>query len=120
MADTPVPAPAPERAGQPHPGRTAAVVVAAWFFLASITPSLVPRSWYLQGVATGLSTAYGYGLGLAAAWCWRRIRDALQIRITMAPVWARRLRRGGWITLALVVTLVGVWSLEWQRDTARL
>ena len=110
----------PERTERQHPGRTAAVLVAAWFFLASITPSLVPRSWYLQGVATGLSTAYGYGLGLAAAWCWRRIRDALQIRITMAPVWARRLRRGGWITLALVVTLVGVWSLEWQRDTARL
>jgi len=96
------------------------VVVAAWFFLASITPSLIPRSWYLQGVASGLSIAYGYGIGLVAAWCWRRLRDAVQLRITMAPVPARWLRWAGWSTVAVVVTLVWVWSLEWQRDTARM
>jgi uncharacterized membrane protein len=110
----------PERVERPHPGRTAAILFATWFFLASITPSLIPRSWYMQGVTSGLSTAYGYGLGLVVSWCWRRIRDALQLRITMSPVWARRLRRAGWITLAVVVTLVWVWSLQWQRDTARL
>ena len=70
-------------------------MVAAWFFLASITPSLIPRSWYLQGVASGLSIAYGYGIGLVAAWCWRRLRDAVQLRITMAPVPARWLRWAG-------------------------
>jgi uncharacterized membrane protein len=100
--------------------RTAAVLVAAWFFLASITPSLIPRSWYLQGVATGLSTAYGYGLGLVASWCWRRFRDAVELRVTMAPVAARRLRRTGWTVLAVVLVLVWLWSLQWQRDTARL
>ena len=103
-----------------HPGRTAAILVAAWFFLASITPSLIPRGWLMQGVASGLSAAYGYGLGLVIAWCWRKVRDALGIRITMAPVPARWLRRAGWTALAVVVALVWLRSLHWQRDTARL
>jgi uncharacterized membrane protein len=110
----------PERVERAHPGRTAAILVGAWFFLASITPSLIPRSWYMQGIAAGLSTAYGYGLGLVISWCWRRVRNRLQLRITMAPVWARRLPRTGWIALAVIVTLVWLWSLHWQRDTARL
>ena len=102
-----------------HPGRTAAILVAAWFFLASITPTLIPRGWLMQGVASGLSAAYGYGLGLLAAWCWRKLRDALGIRITMAAGPARWLRRAGWTALAVVVALVWLRSLHWQRDTAR-
>jgi len=102
-----------------HPGRTAAILGAAWFFLASITPSLIPRGWYLQGVASGLSAAYGYGLGLVVAWGWRKVRDALGIRVTMAPGPARWLRRIGWTVVAVVVALVWLRSLDWQRDTAR-
>jgi uncharacterized membrane protein len=113
-------APAPVRVERAHPGRTAAVLVAAWFFLASITPTLIPHSWYLQGVVSGLSTAYGYGLGLVLSWCWRRLRDRLGIRISMAPVWSRRLRRAGWIAVGVIVTLVWLGSLGWQRETARL
>src|SRR6185312_14103207 len=102
-----------------HPGRTAAILGAAWFFLASITPSLIPRGWHLQGVASGLSAAYGYGLGLVVAWGWRKVRDALGIRVTMAPGPARWLRRIGWTVVAVVVALVWLRSLDWQRDTAR-
>jgi uncharacterized membrane protein len=103
-----------------HPGRPAAILVAAWFFLASITPSLIPRGSYMQGVASGLSAAFGYGLGLVAAWCWRKLRDALEIRITMGAVQGRWLRRAGWAVLAVVVALVWLRSLKWQRDTARI
>lgn len=114
------PAPPLEKPARRHPGRTAALVVAAWFFLASITPSLIPHRWYLQGVASGLCTAYGYGLGLAGSWLGRRVRDRIQLRVTMAPVWARRLRRTGWILFGTIVGLVWLWSLQWQRETARL
>ncbi len=114
------PPPEPERVERPHPGRTAALLVAAWFFLASVTPSLIPHSWYLQGVISGLSTAYGYGLGLVLSWCWRRVRDRLRLRITIDPDWGRRLRRGGWTALGVILALVWLWSLQWQRDTARL
>jgi uncharacterized membrane protein len=113
------PVAAPVRPERPHPGRTAALLGAAWFFLASITPSLIPRSWYLQGVISGLSLAWGYGLGLVVSWCWRRVRDVVGLQITMAPAWARRLRRAGWIAVAIIIVLVCLSSLEWQRDTAR-
>ncbi|HEY6745638.1 MAG TPA: alpha/beta-hydrolase family protein [Mycobacteriales bacterium] len=112
--------PEPGPATRPHPGRPAALVVATWFFLASITPSLIPHAWHLQGVASGLSAAYGYGLGLAGAWIWRRVRDHIGFRVTLAPVWSRRLRRGATIGGMAVVALIWLWSLQWQRETARL
>ena len=36
---------------------------AVLFFCASLTPSLMPRAWYLQGVVSGLTAVIGYGLG---------------------------------------------------------
>lgn len=99
--------------------RTAAVLGALWFYVASITPSLIPRGWITQGVVSGLSLAWGYGLGLAIAWCLRKLGGALGIRTTMDPDWARRLRRGGWAVVWLLVLWTWVASLEWQRDTAR-
>jgi uncharacterized membrane protein len=48
-----------------HPvGLTFALLFFAW----SMSPSLLPRPWYLQAVATGISVAIGYGLGCTVAW----------------------------------------------------
>ena len=40
-----------------RPGRGLAVAFAAWFLFASFTPSLVPRSWYVQRGADTLPFA---------------------------------------------------------------
>jgi uncharacterized membrane protein len=105
----------------PRPrGRGVAVTVAAWFLLASFTPSLVPRSWYVQGVTSGLAAAYGYALGLAAAWLARRAARAIGLHVTASEVAVRRLRRTGWTLLAVVTGLAWLWSLSWQRQSARL
>lgn len=48
-----------------HP---AGLALALMFFTWSMTPSLLPRLWYLQAVATGISVATGYGLGCLIAW----------------------------------------------------
>jgi uncharacterized membrane protein len=40
--------------------------VAGVFFCLSLTPSLLPRGWLLQGVVGGLSAAMGYALGALA------------------------------------------------------
>lgn len=40
------------------------------FFAASLTPSLVPRTYLTQGVLAGASFAAGYGLGVGWRWLW--------------------------------------------------
>ena len=41
------------------------LVFAALFFSASVTPSLLPRPYYVQGLLSGFAIAVGYGLGVA-------------------------------------------------------
>lgn len=50
---------------------TAGILLATLFFAASLTPSLVPRTWAMQGVLSGVSIAAGYGLGVFGRWLWR-------------------------------------------------
>ena len=40
------------------------IVLATWFAAESLAPSLLVRSWFFQGVLTGISFALGYGIGL--------------------------------------------------------
>lgn len=46
------------------------LLVGTLFFAFSLTPSLLPRPWLVQGVISGLSFAAGYGLGVAGHWLW--------------------------------------------------
>jgi uncharacterized membrane protein len=104
--------------GRPvHPFR---LVVVAWFFLASITPSLVPRSWYLQALTSGISMAYGYGLGTILEWVGHRAAALIDLHISVSPTARRLLRIVGWSLLGLILVAVWLWSLAWQRQTARL
>jgi len=40
------------------------------FFAASLTPSLIPRDFLVQGVLSGLCFCIGYALGVAWRWLW--------------------------------------------------
>lgn len=80
-----------------------------------MTPSLLPRVWYLQAVATGISVAIGYGVGCLIAWVVRRCG--------VEPHWSERTRRIGWWVLAgaallLVPTflVLGSWWQQIVRD----
>lgn len=55
-------------------GASLAGLFGAWLaFAASMTPSLLPRPWYLQGLASGAFVTLGYGVGAAASAILRRI-----------------------------------------------
>ena len=41
------------------------LVIAAIFFAASVTPSLLPRTYYVQGILSGFAISVGYSLGVA-------------------------------------------------------
>ncbi len=91
-----------------HPiGLSGALMFFAW----SMTPSLLPRAWYLQGVATGIGVATGYGIGCLLAWVVRRCG--------IRPQWSPRARRIGWWTLAgaavIVVPTFLVLGSWWQQ-----
>ncbi|WP_433364565.1 alpha/beta hydrolase [Actinoplanes sp. CA-142083] len=85
-------------------------VFALLFFCASLTPSLLPRSWYLQGIVSGLTAAIGYGLGAT-----------LGALVRLA--WRRRFPRAtrvAWWVLLVVAPLAGLLMLalgtKWQQE----
>ena len=47
------------------------LVFATLFFAASVTPSLLPRNYLVQGLLSGFALAAGYGVGVAAVWVWQ-------------------------------------------------
>nr|WP_308115449.1 MULTISPECIES: alpha/beta-hydrolase family protein [unclassified Rhodococcus (in: high G+C Gram-positive bacteria)] len=92
------------------------LVVGLVFYCWSMSPSLLPRPWYLQAVATGLSVACGYGVGVLVVWSVRRME--------LTREWPERLRRWGWYAIgaAAVVVLplflvLGAW---WQNISREL
>jgi uncharacterized membrane protein len=80
------------------------------FFILSLTPSLLPRSWLAQGAVSGTALAQGYGLGVAMSWTGRRIG---------IPVPNGRMLRQAWYALAVAalvtVPLIVYLSSLWER-----
>ncbi|MEQ1951028.1 alpha/beta hydrolase [Mesorhizobium yinganensis] len=85
------------------------------FFAASLTPSLIPRSFLLQGVLSGCSLAAGYGIGVFVRWLWS---------------WLELPKPGGRVDLALKVGAAIVFAVvaarflwkaaEWQNSIRSL
>ncbi|WP_274629833.1 alpha/beta hydrolase [Arvimicrobium flavum] len=87
------------------------LLLATLFFAASLTPSLVPRPFVLQGVLSGLSLAAGYGLGALAEWIW----DSLQLRRPSGRL--RRFLQIGAAVILAVVAATFLWKAsEWQNS----
>lgn len=91
------------------------LLVGTLFFAFSLTPSLLPRPMYSQGIVSGLSLAAGYALGYAGHWLWYylhlpkpSLRLALSIKLTAAVVCA-------------VIAAAFLWQAsEWQNSIREL
>lgn len=93
------------------------MVGAAVLFTLGLTPSLLPRDWFYQGLVSGLGAGIGYGLGTAAHWVWRR----LPVRAMDVRPRTRTLL--GWVSgVAAVAWLAGmvVFARRWQVGIAEL
>lgn len=88
------------------------------FWLASVTPTLIPRSWLTQGLVSGVCVAIGYGIGVLAG----RLVESFLSRRGRGP--SPRQRRGAWIALGgcwLVTLCLGaVLWLGWQQGQVDL
>jgi uncharacterized membrane protein len=87
------------------------LLLGAFFFAASLTPSLVPRTFLLQGVLGGICFALGYAAGAFLLWLW----EFLEL-----PIPGARLRRiATWAAAAVATIIVGsyLWrAAEWQNS----
>jgi uncharacterized membrane protein len=95
----------------PPAGLTGALVC----YCLSLTPSLLPRAWYLQAVMSAVTTAIGYGIGLLIGWLLRSL-------IPWRPGPALR-RWTRWALAAAAVVLIplfGVLGAQWQHQIREL
>ena len=82
--------------------------VGAVFYCLSLTPSLLPRAWFLQGVVSGITAAMGYAVGalvpdrlFGAAHppdrlvgrCWSAAPVAGTVFVLLGTRWQKDLRR---------------------------
>jgi uncharacterized membrane protein len=92
-----------------------ALLLGAVFFAFSLTPSLLPRPFLIQGALSGVSLAAGYGLGVAGLALWNylqlpllRGRAALVAKVVVALI-------------AIGVALTFLWQAShWQNSIRAL
>lgn len=86
------------------------LMVGTVFFAFSLTPSLLPRPFFMQGVLSGLSFAAGYGFGVAAVAIW----NYLQLPVLSARVALIAHSVGG--VLCALVAVSFLWqATHWQN-----
>src|SRR2546421_12996719 len=87
------------------------MVLALGFLCMSLTPSMLPRNWLVQGLVSGLSAATGYAFGVMLGWVFGKL-----VKRTPPP----RVRRIAWqVLVALALPSVSVLVYQgsrWQRD----
>jgi uncharacterized membrane protein len=81
------------------------------FFVVSLTPSLVPRGWLVQGVVTGISTTIGYGLGVLASHLLRLLLPREPSVAVKRTAW-RLLATGGAVVAVVAVLVAGRWQQQ--------
>lgn len=101
-------------------GRTIASILGALGYAASMSPSLLPRSWVLQGVISGLSMTSWYAAGTLVDKALHSAARWGQVRLTVGNARARQWVHGLWVGLLLVVVVaVPLASFGRQRNLAR-
>ena len=85
------------------------------FYCLSLTPSLLPRVWYLQAVMSGITVAIGYAVGTFVGWLLRTL-------IPWRPGRVPRLA-GRWSLAAAAIALIplfGFLGAEWEHAIREL
>jgi uncharacterized membrane protein len=89
-------------------------------YLASMTPSLLPRTWLVQGAIAGICGTFGYAVGRVLESLARAIGGWAGLEVSMRPQ-ARRLLLWGWpIVLAAILLVTPFAMLRRHQRTAAI
>jgi len=91
------------------------LVVGTLFFAASLTPSLLPRHFTVQGLLSGFALAAGYAVGVFFVWIWRYLE--------LRPPSAKLQRVSKQVaTVGVLIVAVGFLSraATWQNSIRQL
>lgn len=91
------------------------LILGTLFFAASLTPTLVPRTYLTQGVLAGTCFAAGYGLGVLWHWVWT------YLELPEPKARAARVINAVITLLCLTVVILFLWrAAEWQNTIRAL
>src|SRR6516162_8535091 len=94
---------------------TVGLLLGTLFFAASLTPTLIPRSFVTQGVLSGCSLAAGYGIGVLGDWLWT------YMELLRPHGRARRVAKLGATAICGAVVVAFLWrSTQWQNSIREL
>ncbi|OCJ04346.1 hypothetical protein A6U87_16030 [Rhizobium sp. AC44/96] len=80
------------------------------FFAASLTPSLMPRSFLVQGALSGLAGAVGYMFGVAFVWLWGYLELPAARTVPVAL-------RAAVYVCGVIVSVIFLWQAAgWQNS----
>ncbi len=89
-------------------------LAALLFFAASLTPSLMPRSWLIQGLLSGTCAAVGYMIGVFIGWLWRYLELPWLKKYVLVE-------RALTLAAAIVISVVYLWqAVGWQNSIREL
>ncbi len=91
------------------------LVVATLFFAASLTPTLLPRQFAVQGILSGIAAAVGYGVGKFLVWLWHYLEIP-----DFSPSVQLVGKRATTVCVALVAGLFLWWATVWQNSIRQL
>lgn len=87
------------------------IVLAVLFFSISLSPSLLPRPYALQGALSGVLLALGYSIGVMIKWFW----NYLQLPILQTEL-LRKLKLTITLLSAAVFIYAVYYSSQWQNE----
>ncbi|MDR2871706.1 MAG: alpha/beta-hydrolase family protein [Xanthomonadaceae bacterium] len=92
----------------------AGLVLGTLLFVGSLTPSLFPRSYLIQGILSGSCFAVGYGLGVLGRWLWYYLE-------LPAVIHSRHRHRVNSVILVVCVSAVilALWRAKYWQNSVR-
>ena len=98
-----------------HSFSTCGLLLGASFFAASLTPSLLPRTYLTQGVLSGFSLAAGYGIGVFGHWVWA------YMQLPQPKGHLLRIAKLAAATGCAIVAIIFLWqAARWQNSIREL